>query len=295
MKKIFFFTKGISLALIFLLCTNQSLFAQKDNDAFQWFTAQGKKTSYKKLIKSLQSADVVLFGELHNDPIAHWQQNRVAHALQSPDYKLKLGFEMLERDQQLIVSEYQQQLISEKNFTDQARLWPNQPTDYQPLMRWARENKIELIATNIPRRYASLVYRKGLEGLESLSSEAKTLLAPLPIKVDTTQLQYRKMKQMMGQHGGYNIVYAQAVKDATMAYFIAQQLDKNTKFIHFHGSYHSDFHEGITTYLKALSPESKIITIATVKQGELKKLSEEHLNQADYVLVVADDMTNTHQ
>lgn len=38
------------------------------------YNAKGKKVSYKKMLKTLEDKDMVLFGELHNNPIAHWLQ-----------------------------------------------------------------------------------------------------------------------------------------------------------------------------------------------------------------------------
>ena len=58
--------------------------------------------------------------------------------------------------------------ISEKNFEKEARLWPNYKTDYKPLVSFAKDNNLSFVATNIPRRYASAVFKNGLKKLRNL-------------------------------------------------------------------------------------------------------------------------------
>ena len=95
-------------------------------------------------------------------------------------------------------------------------------------------------------------------------------------------------------HESNNLPKAQAVKDATMAYFIYKNKKENTLFIHFNGSYHSDNYEGIYWYLRKLQPNMKIITIATVTQKKVEKLEKEHYNKADFILVIDQDVTTSY-
>jgi hypothetical protein len=100
--------------------------------------------------------------------------------------------------------------------------------------------------------------------------------------------------KMMGDHASPNMPKAQAIKDATMAYFIQKNLKEKSIFIHFNGTYHSDNFEGIYWYLKKTAPNLEILTIATIEQKELKKISTEDYNKADYILVIDEDVTKTH-
>ncbi len=45
-----------------------------DKQAYQIFDQKGKKASYTKLFRQAMEADVILFGELHNNPVCHWLQ-----------------------------------------------------------------------------------------------------------------------------------------------------------------------------------------------------------------------------
>ncbi|NPA43666.1 MAG: ChaN family lipoprotein [Chlorobi bacterium] len=258
---------------------------------FKIYTADGKKTSWKKLVKKAAKADVVFFGEEHNNAVAHWLELRLAQDLyKAKDGKLILGAEMFERDNQEAVTRYVKGEIDEKTLDSLARLWPNFKRDYKPLLDFAREHGLPFIATNIPRRYASMVYKKGFESLDSLSAKEKEWIAPLPIAYDPELSQYKKMVEMMGGHGhgGENLPKAQAVKDATMAYFIARHLRPGYTFLHFNGSYHSAFDQGILWYLRRYKPDVKIVTVQTVSQEDISRLEDEHKGTADFIILVDD-------
>lgn len=98
----------------------------------------------------------------------------------------------------------------------------------------------------------------------------------------------------MGGHGGENLPKAQALKDATMAHFMLRYYQPGSLLIHYNGAYHSDFYDGLNWYLKKQNPALKIVTISTVSQKDIHKLSAEHLGRADFIICVDEDMTNTY-
>lgn len=280
-------------ALLFLaLLTGFGLSAQ-DKKAYQLFDKKGKKVSYGKLLKEAEKAQVVLFGEYHNNSVVHWLQLELTKDL-AEKKPLVLGAEMLEADNQKPLDQYLKGEINQKKLDSTARLWPNYKTDYKPLVDFAKENKLPFIATNIPRRYASMVSKKGFEALETLTSEEKSWIAPLPIAYDENLPGYVNMMKMMGDHASPNMPKAQASKDATMAYFIQKHLKPDSIFIHYNGTYHSDNFEGIYWYLKKSAPNLQIMTIATLEQKDLEKIPAEEHNKADYILVIDEDVTKTH-
>ena len=265
----------------------------QDKKPYQLYNKKGKKVTYKKLLKAANKSDIVLFGEHHDNALVHWLQLEFTKDL-AEDNKLVLGAEMIEADNQPQLNQYLKDEIDQAAFDTVARLWPNHKTDYKPLVDFAKEKQIVFIATNVPRRYAKIVFRKGFEGLEALPAKEKEWVAPLPVAYDATLPGYVKMLEMMGGHGGDNLPKAQAIKDATMAHFIAKNLEPSTIFIHYNGTYHSDNYEGINWYLNREKPEAKIITIAAVSQNNIDKLEKEHLQKADFILVVDEDMTKTY-
>jgi uncharacterized iron-regulated protein len=291
MKRIGFIS--VALSALFLLST--SFIEKKDPPAYLIFTANGKDSNYEQLLKRAGEADVILFGELHNNPIAHWLQIMLTEDLhREKSGNIILGAEMFESDIQVIMNEYLGGKISEKNFTAESRPWVNYKTDIKPLVQFAKEKAVPFIATNTPRRYASLIYEKGFEGLDGISTEAKTFLPPLPIKFDPELPGYRDIAKFTGGHGSANLAKSQAFKDATMAHFILKNFSAGKIFIHYNGAYHSNNYEGIYWYLKQEKPELKILTISTVEEKDPRKLSEENLKVADFIIAVPESMTKTH-
>jgi len=150
-----------------------------DKPAYVLYNQKGKVTKYKKMIKDLQEADIVFFGENHTDPISHWMQYEITVDLyEVKKQDLIIGAEMFEADNQIILDEYLDSAFAAKKFEADARLWPNYKTDYKPVVEFARENGLRYIATNIPRRYASMIYKKGFDALDELSDEAKQYISP---------------------------------------------------------------------------------------------------------------------
>ncbi len=281
-------TTFLSILLLFTIS-----FQAQEKKSYQLFDQNGKKVTYDKLLKSALKTQVVLFGEYHNNSVSHWLQLELTKdiAAKTP---IVLGAEMLEADNQKQLNQYLKGEIDQKKLDSTARLWPNYKTDYKPLVDFAKENKFNFIATNIPRRYASMVSKKGFEALETLTSEEKSWIAPQPIPYDANLPGYVEMMKMMGEHTSVNMPKAQASKDATMAYFINQNLKKDTVFIHYNGTYHSDNFDGINWYLKQYNPTIQIITISTVEQKDISKLDKENYNKASYILVIDEDVTKTY-
>ena len=278
--------------ILIVLFFSISIVAQSKK-SYQLYNSKGEKTTYAKLLKTSNKAEVVLFGELHDNSVMHWLQLELTKDLaQTKD--LVLGAEMIEADNQKQLNQYLKGEINQKKFDSTARLWTNHKTDYKPLVDFAKDNNIHFVATNVPRRYASIVFKKDFEGLNELTSEEKNWIAPLPIKFDVNLPGYKAMLSMMGGHAGEKMPKAQALKDATMAHFIINNLKKESVFIHYNGTYHSDNFEGINWYLKNQLPKIKIITISAVTQKDVSKLEKEHLNKANFILVVDEDVTKTY-
>jgi uncharacterized iron-regulated protein len=324
--------KYFMIIIMFLMAFNISI---ADMPAYKIFDIEGDEVDYEDMTETAFEADIVFFGELHNNPICHWLQLELTKSMHDEvGDMLVLGAEMFESDNQLIVDEYLTGKIPQSNFEKEVRLWNNYQTDYKPLMEFAKENDLRFIATNIPRRYAAHVARNGLEKLSDFSDEAQKFFPPLPIEVDLNLKCYAAMEDMMGgMHASTKkdskpgsmdeinekmkdltpeerqekmnkmmeamkkIQYfkeAQAVKDATMAHFILENMSQGKKFLHYNGTYHSDNHESIVWFIKRDAPQYKIITIASVSQSDLEEIDEKHLGLADFILVIPDNMTTTY-
>jgi uncharacterized iron-regulated protein len=284
--------------VICVLFFSSSLFAQ-DKPAYKIFTGEGKKTDYNDILKAALKTDVVFFGELHDNPVAHWLELEISKdLLEVKKSDLILAAEMFETDNQLLIDEYLGDNIKESSFESEVRLWKNYSTDYKPLLDLAKENGLKFVASNIPRRYASSVASGGFEALQKFSPEALKYIAPLPIEYDPDLPCYKDMLSMtvgpMG-HASDNLPKAQAIKDATMARSIVNYWQKGKILIHYNGSYHSGRHMGIIWYLNKYDPSIKVITIATVLQDEIDKMDDDNRDEADFVIVIPTSMTRTYK
>ena len=283
---------------LMLFCFLQmSFILSDDKPAYIIYNSKGEQVDYSEMLKQLKKSDVAFFGELHNNPISHWLQLEVTKDLyKAKQSDLVLGAEMFEADNQLILDEYLADIISKRNFKKEAKLWTNYDTDYEPLVEFAKEKNLDFIATNIPRRYASVVFKKGIEYLDSLPDAAKQYIAPLPIEIDLELSSYKSMLEMMGGHsaGNTNFPKSQAIKDATMAHFILKNWKKGNLFLHYNGAFHSDIYQGINWYIKKERKKTKITTVSSVEQDDISSLLEENKGKADFIICIPSSMTKTY-
>ena len=276
---------------IIIFLSSAVVFSQKE--AYKIFDSKGRKVSYEKMYKELSKKDIVFFGELHDNPIAHWLELEITQDLNA-DSNLILGAEMLEADIQEHVNAYLKGDLEYDSLDSLGRFWKNFKSDYGPILDYAKENDIPVIATNIPRKFAKLVNKEGFEALDSLSAEEKSWIAPLPIQFDPELPVYQEMLEMMGDHGSPKIIMAQAIKDATMAHFILENYKEDHILLHINGSYHSDNYTSILWYLDQEETDLKIGTISTVSQKNVHSLMEKNKGKADFIICVDADMTKTY-
>lgn len=277
--------------LLFVFCLFFS--GAQAQETHQFYNQKGKPIKFQKMVNELKGYDVVLFGELHNNALVHWLQLRTLKALHAEvGDKLVLGAEMFERDNQAALTAYLKGSIDAKKLGTEARLWPNHKTDYAPLLDFAKQENIPFYATNVPRRYASTVARKGLDSLV-LNEEEKAWVVQLPFEVSLATPGYEEMVKMV--HAGanaMNFVGAQAIKDATMAESILRAWTAQQVFLHFHGDFHSKDFGGIYWYLKKARPDLKIAVISVeekVEAGEKPSKASGH-----YTLVIPQDMAKSY-
>ncbi|MEQ9164868.1 MAG: ChaN family lipoprotein, partial [Fulvivirga sp.] len=151
-----------------------SLAKAQTKPAYQLFDNTGTAADYNNMISDLANSDMVFFGEYYNNPISHWLQLEMSKSFYDiKEDKLFFGAEMFENGNQLVLDEYLKGFYAEdKMLPEITQLWSNYKTDYKPLVEFAKEKGLRFIATNIPRRYASMINKKGMEVLKELSPEA---------------------------------------------------------------------------------------------------------------------------
>jgi uncharacterized iron-regulated protein len=288
--------KNIFIAILLI---SFSVINAQNFKAYQFYDQKGKEIKTEKLVKELADYDVVFFGENHNSSINHWLQLKITEALyQQKNGQLILGAEMFERDNQSQLNQYLSGKFDAKTLKDSARLWNNYATDYKPLVDFAKDKKLNFIATNIPRRYASQTSKEGLESLNNLTAKEKSYIAQLPIKITLDTPGYPEMKKMMGDHAEemkvMNFISAQATKDATMAESILKNIQSGKTLIHYNGNYHSKEFGGIYWYIKQKNPNLKmaVISVFESENPELKVPEKDYI-PTNFNLIIPSDMTKT--
>ena len=284
--------------LVYLLFTALIGFAYaSDKPAYTLYNNKGEEAKYSDMVKDLATSDMVFFGEYHTNPISHWLQIELTKDLYAKrGEQLFLGAEMFENGNQLVLNEYLAGYYPEKKMlVEITQLWGNYKTDYKPLVEFAKEKELRFIATNIPRRYASMINKMGMAALDSLTPEAQAMIGPLKEHFDATV--YDDMKDKMGGHVPPTmdkIQMAQASKDATMAHFSIINHKEGDLLLHFEGAYHSDYNRGIVWWVNKIKPGYDIKTVTTVLESEWAEMTDEQkATIANYTIVVADNMTQT--
>src|ERR1700761_7869098 len=116
----------IAVVLTMLLLPFSSFCQDSLNTHYKIYNTQTQKfATIDNIIAQMDKADVLFFGEEHNDSTAHQLEclllNKMAAAYPG---KTALSMEMFETDCQTVLNEYLAGLIREKNFQIDARAWP---------------------------------------------------------------------------------------------------------------------------------------------------------------------------
>ncbi len=200
-------------------------------------------------------ADVVFFGEQHDDAGTHRMQRALLEAVARRRNDVVLSMEMFERDVQPQLDAYLAGTIDEPTFLKGARPWPNYQRDYRPLLEFARARGWRVVASNVPRPMASAVAKQGL-GVVSGLADSTRAWAAAEFQCPTDDDYFKRFAKVMGGHAAPGLdaatttrryYEAQCVKDETMAESIVRArgaADAAPLVIHVNGSFHSDFGDG---------------------------------------------------
>jgi uncharacterized iron-regulated protein len=303
---------------------------------YRVYTGSGELVSLDEVVAAMADKEVVFIGESHNDLTGHLIEAELlsrAFTAHGPAYseagaarKVTLSLEMFERDVQYVVDEYLQDLITEDQFQKSSRPWTEYETDYRPLIEFAKQEGLAVIAANAPRRYANRVTRHGREALLELSSQALTTLPPLPYGLPSApyQEQWRMamveaMEDMrercpmppamlhaaqsdsarpampMASHAtASNPLHAQALWDAAMAYSISEHLMKqpDALVLHMVGSFHVERGTGTPEHLARYRPGTStiIVVMRPVENVELFDPERDGENE-DFVILTEEAAT----
>jgi uncharacterized iron-regulated protein len=168
-------------------------------------------------------------------------------------------------------------------------VWPNYD-DYRPLIEFSKENKLPVIASNAPARYAYMVNRLGLSSLQKLDATGKSYLPPLPIDT-ATGLYLKKFNQIMGGHSampGMQMYQAQNLWDATMGWSIAKFIKTHSdyKVLQINGGFHSEEKLGVPSQLLHYASKIRVINIAVYSDDSFNHPDWSNFSKmGDYIIL----------
>jgi uncharacterized iron-regulated protein len=298
------FMKRFTLAILFfpLMSLAQDKLSESNYRIFS--VARNKEVTLKEIVKDMRDRDVLLFGEEHNDSVSHYLEHTLLEMLHAKYNDVALSLEMFDRDVQPVMDEYLHGFIKEKHFLKDARVWSNYK-DYKPMVEFAKENALDVICANAPSRYANLAGRKGQGMLTRLPDESKEFFAPLPYDTatgayyakltglpehaggtvnDTTKAKAAPMMSM----GGFDLVEAQSLWDATMAYSISKYLKKHKgrKVMQVNGRFHSDEGFAVATQLAQYSPKAEQLIVSTGSDESFPNIKwDEYKKMGDFIII----------
>ena len=277
---------------------------------YRTFDSKGRAVTLQTIIDSLEGADVLFVGETHDNAVAHLLE---AELLRRADERLgaaspkrrdvALSLEMFERDVQIVLDEYLAGLITERHFLLSSRPWRNYETDYRPLVEYARARRLPVIAANAPARYVSRVSSRGPQSLSALSKDVvKDWLPPLPFPPASEAYASKFNRFMSGggaaapahtpaqvsAHGSLHLLEAQTLRDASMAYQIAEFLKRGRDplVVQVNGTFHSEERMGVPELLARYRPKARSVVVTIVPDEGFPEFDAPRLARlGDFVII----------
>ncbi len=271
--------------------------AQAGPDGYRLYaSSSGRSLSVEGAGRLIADCDVILFGEYHGQPVLHRLEGQLLAQAYAHHPNLAVSLEMLERDVQPVLNAYLAGKLEEELFLDQSRPWKNYRNDYRPLVEFARERGLRVLAANIPRPVAAQYARQGkLDGLSD--SDARYL--PQVHSAPAGEYRRRFVEQLSRQSGQdpmkltqdriASYYLAQCLKDDTMAETILEHHRRypGRKIIHFQGDFHSRCRLGVAEKLLSLAPALRVVVFTPVYVEDFKRLSREarqHRQDGDIIV-----------
>lgn len=225
----------------------------------------GERSDLEAVVEAALGADVVFLGERHDDAVTHALQLHVLRAVhERAGRPVALGLEMIEADVQSVLDEYLAGAIEERDLLAASRPWSNY-ADYRPLVEYARENGLAVLATNAPARHVRAVAREGGAALDSLPEASLAVYPPRPWAEASPALASAFAEAMGGMagHGGPaldGMLAAQNLRDLTMAWRTALAAER-ALVVHLNGSFHSEAGRGIPEHLARFAPDARALVV----------------------------------
>ncbi|MDA7980625.1 MAG: ChaN family lipoprotein [Pirellulales bacterium] len=247
--------------------------------------------SIRDAAEELARRDVVFLGEEHDSTPGHEMQLALIRDMHKERADLVISMEMFERDVQGVVDDYLGDRIDEEEFLKHARPWPSYADHYRPIIEYAKEHGVDVIAGNVPRRIASEVAKGNAPATADAVYIARQTSAP-------EDGYWENFQGAMSGHGGTDngdavrlFYQAQCLKDDAMAEAIVDYLavhpHRQPLVIHLCGKFHSDGGLGTVSRLVDRSPllQVGVVSMETIEAGA-KPTAASYVDQAHFVVII---------
>ncbi|MEG4166692.1 MULTISPECIES: ChaN family lipoprotein [unclassified Microcoleus] len=228
--------------LIKLCALSLSIFLQCSSAVTAQTTANpqpGQTYTNQEILQQLVKAKVVYLGETHDSAEDHQAQLKIIREMQRQNRKIAIAMEMFQRPFQSAIDNYLAGKLTEEQLVEQTeydRRWRFPWESYAPILRFAKENQLPVLALNTPSEVTRKVAR---QGLESLTAEEKKHIPPIS-EIRTDNAEYRQLllevyqqhqKAEQGNSTAFErFLQAQVLWDETMAEKIAEFVKANPDY-----------------------------------------------------------------
>ncbi|MBK9127228.1 MAG: ChaN family lipoprotein [Phycisphaerales bacterium] len=115
-------------------------------------TRTGRRLGFDEVVRRCEAADVVFFGEEHNDSVCNQYQAQLLCGLLHDIRPTALAMEFFEADTQTALDAYLVNATPELEFREQTRQGRAYVRTHRPLIEIARTARVPVIAANAPRQ-----------------------------------------------------------------------------------------------------------------------------------------------
>jgi len=260
--------------------------------------ATGQALSVQALATRLADTDIVIIGEHHGHHASHLLQARLQQALWRLNPRQALTMEQFNLDHQPALDDYLAGHTGETEMREDANAWDNYRASYRPLVEFAKQHSLPVIAANAPANTVRCIGRLGPDYLERLDADERRQLPDAPF-LDTPAYKDKFVEAIGGSHGTeddelsgrmLNTYKAQLLRDNTMAARILEARERHPdhQVIHLTGTFHSEDRLGTVAVLEKRAPDLTIAVISPVNwpaDADSPPL-EKHRERGDYLYFI---------
>jgi uncharacterized iron-regulated protein len=251
-------------------------------------------SSWPELAEDLRDADIVYFGESHDDRDQHALEHLVFSEMERHDGPLLLGLEMFQTPFQDALDAYVRGDIDEREMlrrTEYFDRWRYDYTFYAPLWRLCRARGHRVVALNAP---AAVSRKVGRTGVASLDAEERSAIAA-DVQLGVPAYEERVRAIMNGVHPMPEpqltyMVEAQTVWDETMAESAARALTEagpGARMFVVAGRFHVQGRNGIPDRVARRVPGLRSLIVIGRSVGASDDEPDWTPEACDYVAIVS--------